>query len=75
MAVEGQAVAATMLVSCEEREDFAELLAGLSQQQWEQPSLCERWRVGDVVAHVLSYDELSRWGLAWRFIKGGLVLA
>jgi len=47
MAVEAQAVAATMLVSCEEREDFAELLAGLSQQQWEQPSLCERWRVRD----------------------------
>jgi uncharacterized protein (TIGR03083 family) len=72
MAVEGQA-AATMQMACQEREDFAELLAGLSPQQWEQPSLCERWRVRDVVAHVLSYDELSRWGLAWRFIKGGLV--
>ena len=72
MAVEGQAVS-TMQMACEEREDFAELLAGLSPQQWEQPSLCERWRVRDVVAHVLSYDELSRWGLVRRFAKGGFL--
>ena len=72
MAVEGQAVA-TMQMACEEREEFTQLLAGLSPQQWEQPSLCEGWRVRDVVAHVLSYDELSRWGLVWRFVKGGLM--
>ncbi|MGH3558058.1 MAG: maleylpyruvate isomerase family mycothiol-dependent enzyme [Mycobacterium sp.] len=60
-------------MACEEREDFADLLAGLSPQQWEQPSLCERWRVRDVVAHVLSYDELSRWQLVRRFVKGGLL--
>jgi uncharacterized protein (TIGR03083 family) len=62
-----------MQMACEEREDFADLLAGLSHGQWEQPSLCERWRVRDVVAHVLSYDELSRWQLVLRFAKGGLV--
>jgi uncharacterized protein (TIGR03083 family) len=62
-----------MQMACEEREDFADLLAGLSPEQWEQPSLCERWRVRDVVAHVLSYDELSRWQLVLRFAKGGLV--
>jgi uncharacterized protein (TIGR03083 family) len=61
----------TMQMACEEREDFADLLAGLSPQQWEQPSLCELWRVRDVVAHVLSYDELSRWELVRRFAKGG----
>lgn len=61
----------TMQMACEEREDFAELLAGLSAEQWEQPSLCARWRVRDVVAHVLSYDELSRWQLVRRCIKGG----
>ena len=43
------------------------------RQQWEQPSLCERWRVRDVVAHVLSYDELSRWALVKRFAKGGFL--
>ncbi len=63
----------TMQMACEEREDFADLLAGLSPEQWEQPSLCERWRVRDVVAHVLSYDELSRWQLVRRFVKGGLL--
>ncbi|ORB16879.1 maleylpyruvate isomerase family mycothiol-dependent enzyme [Mycobacterium noviomagense] len=61
-----------MQMACEERADFADLLAGLSPQQWEHPSLCERWRVKDVVAHVLSYDELSRGKLVWRFVKGGL---
>jgi uncharacterized protein (TIGR03083 family) len=59
-----------MQLACEEREDLADLLAGLSPDQWEQPSLCENWRVRDVVAHVLSYDELSRWGLVRRFAKG-----
>jgi uncharacterized protein (TIGR03083 family) len=63
---------ATMQMACEERADFADLLARLSPQQWELPSLCERWRVKDVVAHVLSYDELSRRQLVWRFVKGGL---
>ncbi|ORW04581.1 maleylpyruvate isomerase family mycothiol-dependent enzyme [Mycobacterium kyorinense] len=63
----------TMQMACEEREDFAKLLAGLSPAQWEQPTLCERWRVRDVVAHVLSYDELSRWESVRRFLKGGLV--
>ncbi|MGH3827144.1 MAG: maleylpyruvate isomerase family mycothiol-dependent enzyme [Pseudonocardiaceae bacterium] len=60
-------------MACEEREDFADLLAGLSPEQWEQPSLCERWRVRDVVAHVLSYDELSRFEVVRRFVKGGLL--
>ena len=72
MAPEGQAVS-TMQMACQEREDFAKLLAGLSPQQWEQPTLCEQLRVRDVVAHVLSYDELSRWGLVRRFIKGGFL--
>jgi uncharacterized protein (TIGR03083 family) len=62
-----------MQMACEEREDFANLLAGLAPEQWEQPSLCERWRVRDVVAHVLSYDELSRWQLVRRFAQGGFV--
>jgi uncharacterized protein (TIGR03083 family) len=63
----------TLQMACEEREDFADLLAGLSPEQWEQHSLCERWRVRDVVAHVLSYDELNRWQVVRRFVRGGLV--
>ena len=49
------------------------LLVGLSPDQWQQPSLCERWRVRDVIAHVLSYDELSRWALVKRFAKDGFL--
>jgi uncharacterized protein (TIGR03083 family) len=63
----------TMQMACEEREGFADFLDGLSQEQWEQPSLCELWRVRDVVAHVIRYEELSRWQLVRRFAKGGLV--
>jgi uncharacterized protein (TIGR03083 family) len=63
----------TMEMACQERQDFADFLAGLSPAQWEQPTLCELWRVRDVVAHVISYDELSRGRLVWRFVRGGLM--
>ena len=35
-----------------QRLAMAELLAGLSEADWEQPSLCAGWRVRDVAAHV-----------------------
>jgi uncharacterized protein (TIGR03083 family) len=43
----------------DERADFAEFLATLSPRQWQAPTLCTRWRVRDVVAHVISYDNLD----------------
>lgn len=58
----------------DERRDFAELLDGLSIDQWERPTLCERWRVRDVVAHVLSYDELDARGVVHRLIRGRFLL-
>ena len=39
-------------VVAEQRLAIAELLAGLSEADWEQPSLCAGWRVRDVAAHV-----------------------
>jgi uncharacterized protein (TIGR03083 family) len=39
-------------VVVEQRLAIAELLAGLSEADWEQPSLCAGWRVRDVAAHV-----------------------
>ena len=39
-----------------ERTDFADLLADLTPEEWEAASLCEGWRVRDVVAHVMSFD-------------------
>jgi uncharacterized protein (TIGR03083 family) len=63
----------TMQMACDERQEFADFLEGLSPEQWEQPSLCALWRVRDVVAHVISYEELSRWQLVRRFARGGFV--
>lgn len=38
-----------------ERLEFAELLAGLTAQQWAAPSLCTGWSVRDVAAHTIGY--------------------
>lgn len=35
-----------------ERLSLADLLESLTPRQWESPSLCARWRVRDVAAHV-----------------------
>jgi uncharacterized protein (TIGR03083 family) len=34
------------------RAELADLLAGLTAEQWERPSLCAGWRVREVAAHV-----------------------
>ena len=35
-----------------QRRAFADLLAGLDDEQWLRPSLCAEWRIKDVAAHV-----------------------
>jgi uncharacterized protein (TIGR03083 family) len=55
-----------------EREDFAAFLETLSPQQWEAPTLCERWNVRQVAAHAISFDELRGGALVRRFLKGWL---
>ena len=35
-----------------ERRELADVLAGLSEEQWDAPSLCAGWRVREVVAHM-----------------------
>jgi uncharacterized protein (TIGR03083 family) len=55
-----------------ERADLAELLATLTADQWEAPTLCSRWRVREVVAHMFSFEELSPVGLVGRFLRGGV---
>lgn len=52
-----------------ERTDLADLLATLRPEQWEAPSLCEGWRVRDVVAHVMSFD-VSLLRMLRRVIRG-----
>jgi uncharacterized protein (TIGR03083 family) len=54
----------------DERADLAAFLMTLSPAQWQAPTLCTRWRVRDVVAHVVSYDELDVRGLLALVIQG-----
>ncbi|MDT0276494.1 maleylpyruvate isomerase family mycothiol-dependent enzyme [Blastococcus goldschmidtiae] len=53
-----------------EREELRDLLSGLSPEQWRAPSLCAGWTVQDVVAHMLSYEELGPRQLAERLARG-----
>lgn len=49
-----------MVMAAAERAEMADFLESLSPEQWETPSLCAGWRVRDVAAHVISYEERSR---------------
>ena len=55
-----------------EREEFADFLSTLTPAQWEAPTLCAGWRVRDVVAHTMSYEELPFSALVRRFVDGRL---
>ncbi|BBY27064.1 maleylpyruvate isomerase family mycothiol-dependent enzyme [Mycolicibacterium sediminis] len=67
-------MASTMQMARDERREFADFLAELSPDQWDAPSLCRQWRVRDVVAHVIGYDELTATGLALQFVRGALIV-
>jgi uncharacterized protein (TIGR03083 family) len=60
----------TMAMATAERADLATLAAELSQTQWDAPTLCAGWRVRDVVAHTISFDDLGPAQLAAVFAKG-----
>ena len=64
-----------MAMAHAERADLADFLATLTPQDWEAPSLRSKWSVKDVVAHVISYEELGAMGLLKRFAKGWIVRA
>lgn len=59
-----------MTMALAERADIADLVASLTPEQWEARTLCQDWRVRDVVAHMFSYEELSTFGLIGRFASG-----
>ena len=62
----------TLRLARDERADLADFLDTLTSEPWDGPTLCARWRVRDVVAHVISYEELSKVGLVGRVLRGGL---
>ncbi|BBG04735.1 MULTISPECIES: maleylpyruvate isomerase family mycothiol-dependent enzyme [Pseudonocardia] len=43
-----------------ERATLADDLTGLDEEQWSAPSLCERWSVEEVVAHLTAAASLGR---------------
>lgn len=64
-----------MDMAFDERSDLAAFLQSLQPPDWDTPSLCAGWTVKDVVAHVVSYEELGVLGLMRRFVKGRVVRA
>jgi uncharacterized protein (TIGR03083 family) len=44
-------------VIAEERRTLADLLDGLSDEEWAAPSLCAGWRIRDVAAHVAAVPQ------------------
>ncbi|BCI54133.1 hypothetical protein NIIDNTM18_34110 [Mycolicibacterium litorale] len=58
-----------------ERSDLAAFLATLTPAQWRAQSLCTGWTVKDVVAHVVSYEDLGVAGVMRRFVKGRIAHA
>lgn len=73
MTVEGEKSLKEM--AREERVDLAAFLKALTPEEWVAPSLCDGWSIKDVVAHIVSYEELGPFGLIKRFLKGGVVRA
>jgi uncharacterized protein (TIGR03083 family) len=55
----------------EENADFSAYLHTLDDADWERPSLCEGWRVRDVVGHVLDGNELNLVTLPLRLARFG----
>jgi len=55
----------------EENADFSSYLHTLTPDDWKKPSLCEGWRVRDVVGHVLDGNELKLWTLPFRLARYG----
>lgn len=41
-----------------ERADFVALLRDLDPEDWQKPTPCTDWRVADVAAHVLAWEQL-----------------
>jgi len=54
-----------------ENADFSTYLHGLLDEDWERPSLCQGWRVRDVIGHILYGNELKLWTLPFRLARYG----
>jgi Mycothiol maleylpyruvate isomerase N-terminal domain len=48
-----------MLLAHDERADLADFLACLTPERWEAPTLCSERRVRNVIAHIISFNDLG----------------
>lgn len=54
-----------------QRVDLADFLLDLSDEEWDAPSLCQGWRVRDVVAHLaLAHTGIGRFGV--EMLRAGM---
>lgn len=60
-----------LALATQERTRFVELLETLTPEQWQTPSLCAGWCVRELVAHVISFDELGPRELLRRLARAG----
>jgi uncharacterized protein (TIGR03083 family) len=58
----------------DEVRETAAILRGLSEPQWDQPSLCDGWRVRDVIGHMVSGSEFGLAALPGKLIGARLSL-
>lgn len=58
-------------LATQERAAFVELLETLTPEQWRTPTLCAGWTVHDLVAHVISFDELGPGAVLRRLTRAG----
>jgi uncharacterized protein (TIGR03083 family) len=56
----------------EESRDLADFLTTLSPEEWDLPSLCDGWRVRDVVAHMAVGHTISVASYAAALVRHGL---
>jgi uncharacterized protein (TIGR03083 family) len=52
-----------------ERQELADLLASLQPEQWDAPTLCDGWRVREVVAHTTMPFRISRARLLAELVR------
>ena len=54
-----------------ERREQADLLAGLTEEEWDRPTLCAGWRVREVIAHTTMAYRLSGPRFLLEMVKAG----
>lgn len=52
-----------------EREAIVRDLEGLTDEQWERPSLCAGWSVHDVAAHLVANAGNTAVGVVWAMVR------